>query len=197
MSDEFTKQNAVDLAYDLLESKGLDDWKVVIETGPQSLDRLGVCEYDFKTIGISDWVFSDLNHEVEDTVRHEVAHAVAGPCGHNLKWKMAAKNLGAKPRACCTDGIPQELRQQIKEKKDKAEAPAAPNYKFKDFEPVTYQIPCEINCVNDEYVAKQGEHFVCSNVDLKHCIAEAVAYCSMRRAVLVINFQKFVTDAIA
>jgi len=39
--------------------------------------------------------------EVEDTIRHEIAHALCPPkCGHGPAWKVMCKRTGAKPERC-------------------------------------------------------------------------------------------------
>lgn len=197
------KDEALALALKLLKKHKLLDkgWYYCVDTDAESLDRLGQTRYDSKQIAVSDWVFTDLADEVEDTIRHEIAHAVVGPGhGHGLKWKMTAKNMGAIPRECCMDGIPQELRQKIKKSKEDTESkPSTGAYKFKDQAPVTYQMPVTISQhkVDSSYVAKQGEQLVASDEKLTLCIAKATAYCSERRAALIINFHQFVKAAIA
>jgi predicted SprT family Zn-dependent metalloprotease len=63
---------------------------------------LGTCVYRTKTIRISR-PYAEVNEEkqVEQTVIHEVAHAVAGPYAkHGPEWKRVARNLGmVRPRA--------------------------------------------------------------------------------------------------
>ena len=42
---------------------------------------------------------------VEDTIRHEIAHALAGPdANHGPDWQKMAVLVGAKPERCYTQG---------------------------------------------------------------------------------------------
>jgi hypothetical protein len=52
---------------------------------------------------------TEVNSEVQvrDTILHEIAHAIAGPHGHNWKWKQVARQLGANPAATCGEGVVQ------------------------------------------------------------------------------------------
>lgn len=82
----------------LLAENGLDDWSF-----QWSHNRTGYAGYTnctTKTIVISKP--HALNHsdaEVNDTIRHEIAHALAGyKAGHGPEWKILAQQLGAKPQ---------------------------------------------------------------------------------------------------
>lgn len=64
--------------------------------------RLGVCKYRRKRIEISEY-YARHNPDaaVLDTLRHEIAHAMAGPAAkHGPAWKAVAARIGATPRAC-------------------------------------------------------------------------------------------------
>lgn len=62
---------------------------------------LGITYYTKKRIDISGATLPYMTvDEVEDTMRHEVAHAILGPgYGHGPEWKNMARRLGANPRA--------------------------------------------------------------------------------------------------
>lgn len=66
--------------------------------------RLGVCKYRLKRIEIAK--FYAQNNPLEkvlDTLRHEIAHAIAGPkARHGPAWRAVAVRIGAVPRACDT-----------------------------------------------------------------------------------------------
>ena len=64
--------------------------------------RLGVCKYLTKRIEIAEYhARNNPPAVVLDTLRHEIAHAIAGPAaGHGPAWKVVAIRLGATPRAC-------------------------------------------------------------------------------------------------
>ena len=200
---EHTRESAIKLATELIEEYGLDGWRFCIDKDAKSMDRLGLCVYSTKTISVSAWVFTDLNEEVEDTIRHELAHAIVGKGHeHGLKWKATARNVGAKPRACCHDGIPYDLRIKVKERRDAKDPKPEPKpstYNYKPFEPISYQLPVILDkteAATCGFTAMHGTQVVSTNEQLTVCIAEAVAYCSERRAALVINFQKFVKSSI-
>ncbi len=100
LAEEFSKV-LKDLNPDQL--KEFRGWKLVIDTRPKG--RLGQCRWSKKEIGISSWLLelNDPRHtEVSDTLRHEVAHVLAGPKAHHgARWRRFAMALGAKPTACC------------------------------------------------------------------------------------------------
>ena len=64
--------------------------------------RLGVCKYRRKRIEIGDYYArNNSDAAVQDTLLHEIAHALAGPAAkHGPKWKAVAVRLGASPQAC-------------------------------------------------------------------------------------------------
>jgi predicted SprT family Zn-dependent metalloprotease len=82
-----------------MHKHGLRDWSF----GLAALKRgLGVCRFRSKRIEIAE--FHARNNPpvvVLDTLRHEIAHAIAGPAAkHGPAWKAVAIRLGATPRAC-------------------------------------------------------------------------------------------------
>jgi len=62
----------------------------------RSHKKLGECDYSKKTISISTVLIEHASEaEVEDTVLHEVAHAIAGSgAGHTARWKAVARSIG-------------------------------------------------------------------------------------------------------
>ena len=64
--------------------------------------RAGVCMHRKKLVKVSAWCFGSMaDGKLEDTIRHEVAHAVAGPYAkHGPAWKNAALECGASPSRC-------------------------------------------------------------------------------------------------
>ena len=104
------EREALVLGNKLFRENGLYDWSIRINTRAKS--RLGVCKFTDRkgrkvnSIEISSWIFVKCPGRVENTVRHEVAHAIAGSsAGHGPQWKKVARRLGAKPVACHADGI--------------------------------------------------------------------------------------------
>src|SRR4030088_471893 len=80
---------------------GLHGWTFgLADTGR----RLGVCKYRTKRIEIAEYYARNSPPEtVLDTLRHEIAHALAGPAArHGPRWKAVALRLGATPRSCET-----------------------------------------------------------------------------------------------
>lgn len=67
--------------------------------------RLGKCSYSQKRVSLSiNHIRFGTDEEVMNTIRHEVAHAIAGPgTKHGPVWKQWARILGARPRACTKD----------------------------------------------------------------------------------------------
>lgn len=69
--------------------------------------RLGVCKYGEHRISLSRY-FVDLHSldEIDQVIRHEVAHAIAGPkAGHSRKWKDIATKLGYRHERISGDEI--------------------------------------------------------------------------------------------
>lgn len=63
--------------------------------------RFGVCKHRSKTISLSQYLvlLNDVN-QVQDTILHEIAHALTPGQGHNYTWKLKAKEIGCKPERC-------------------------------------------------------------------------------------------------
>ena len=92
-------KDAEALAYALMQEFGLSDWKFKFDS---SVRRFGACFYRRRTITLSRKL-TELNSskQVEDTIRHEIAHALAGPRnGHNDEWRATAVACGARPERC-------------------------------------------------------------------------------------------------
>lgn len=82
-----------------LRKYGLVDWSFGLNSAKR---RLGVCKYRSRRIEISEfYAVHNPAEAVLDTLRHEIAHALAGPgAKHGPRWKAVAKRLGATPHAC-------------------------------------------------------------------------------------------------
>ncbi|CAN5521562.1 hypothetical protein BH11PLA2_BH11PLA2_21720 [soil metagenome] len=80
---------------------GLTDWTFRFANTKR---RLGACHFHRKRIEIARYYAANSADEhVIDTLRHEIAHALAGPkAAHGPAWKAIAIKLGAKPKACDT-----------------------------------------------------------------------------------------------
>ncbi len=82
----------------LVKEYGLDDkgWKFDISN---SQSRLGVCKHDTKRIEVSSYYFHTDMEEIEDTIRHEIAHALVGSDhDHDDVWRAMCIKVGAKPQ---------------------------------------------------------------------------------------------------
>ena len=69
----------------------------------------GLCRYDLRRLELSGPLVDVNDAEVvEDTIRHEIAHILAGPrAGHGRAWKEQCTETGAVPRACMEgNGLP-------------------------------------------------------------------------------------------
>ena len=87
------------IAVQELKANGLRGWTFGL-TGTKR--PLGVCKYRAKRIEIAEFhARNNPPSTVLDTLRHEIAHALAGPAAkHGPAWKAVAVCLGATPRAC-------------------------------------------------------------------------------------------------
>jgi SprT protein len=84
------------LARRYLDAHGLRDWKV--EWGRSKVDA-GTCDYSVPALRFSAPLMSVWTMaQCEDTVLHELAHALVGPGkGHGPEWKAKCRELGIKP----------------------------------------------------------------------------------------------------
>ena len=91
---------AVALTLNLLNEHNLlsQGWTAKLTRGSR---RLGLCSYNKKVIKLArHHVMNGTDAEIMDTIRHEVAHALAGPFAkHGPEWKAWARKLGANPRS--------------------------------------------------------------------------------------------------
>lgn len=85
---------------ELRKDHALQGWRLVVDEKPQT--RLGICRYRERNIGITGWYLRYAPWwMVEDTLRHEVAHVLAGSrAGHGPVWKRWAVLVGARPERC-------------------------------------------------------------------------------------------------
>lgn len=84
------------IAEKLLKEFGLDEagWTFGIV---DSLDgRFGYTDDSKKTIEISREHFPTFNRNVEELIRHEVAHAICGHGLHNLEWWDTLMDIGGR-----------------------------------------------------------------------------------------------------
>ena len=103
-----TETEALILGNKLLRENGLYNWSISINR--RNKRKLGSCKFkdalgnEINTIEISSWLFKHFPDRVNNTVRHEVAHALAGyEAGHGPYWKKMARRIGARPIARAYD----------------------------------------------------------------------------------------------
>lgn len=87
------------LALDEMDRWNLDDWCFGWDNAKR---RFGRCNYQRREITLSRTLVA-LNDEaqVTDTIRHEIAHALAGyEAGHGPLWRAFAVKVGANPKRC-------------------------------------------------------------------------------------------------
>lgn len=91
--------DAIQLTNAELQKWGLNDW--TLKFNNRLTRSLGRCIFVQKTIELQTrFVKENPEHIVLDTIRHEIAHALAGhKAGHGHEWKMWAVKVGAKPEA--------------------------------------------------------------------------------------------------
>lgn len=86
------------------EHLNLETWSFGFDSAKK---RLGVCKYSEHLISLSRY-FVDLHSldEIDQVLRHEIAHALAGPkAGHGPKWKKLATELGYNHKRISGDEI--------------------------------------------------------------------------------------------
>ena len=96
-------------------NKALQDWGLASKgwcfAWNNRKTALGLCNYTNKTIYVSRFLLAAIPahrqyREIQDTVLHEVAHALAGGrAKHGPVWRSWARKVGAKPERCVADGI--------------------------------------------------------------------------------------------
>ena len=101
---------AVTLANQLLCDFDLENWTFKINTRAKT--RLGCCKYYPKVIELSAWCLDGgvVPGKAEDTIRHEIAHAIAGmDAGHGPVWRKACMVTGANPNRCASQQVINEM----------------------------------------------------------------------------------------
>ena len=98
-------ERALALGRELLDRHGLGEWSVELDRAKR---RAGCCRYAERRITISRHltVLHD-EVEVEETLLHEIAHALVGPRhGHDAVWRRTAQELGATGERCLSEDSP-------------------------------------------------------------------------------------------
>lgn len=88
----------------VLEEHGLNEWRFAFDNAKR---RAGSCRYGPKIVTLSKhYVLHNSDADVFDTIRHEVAHAIAGPrTGHGVMWMAACVVTGARQERCYGDHV--------------------------------------------------------------------------------------------
>lgn len=86
------------LAVGLMEEFELWGWLFKFDKAKK---RFGWCRLHKETIQLSaPLTLANERAAVEDVIRHEIAHALAGPVGHGPEWVKMCAYTGAKPERC-------------------------------------------------------------------------------------------------
>lgn len=94
-----------DETFKLLTQEGLEGWRV--RFNPRLTRALGRCIASTKTIEYQPrYMEQNTMENVLQTIRHEVAHAVAGARnGHNAIWAAHARRLGVTNPSATAEGV--------------------------------------------------------------------------------------------
>ena len=88
---------------ELMRKHGLTDkgWGYKFD---KARSRAGACNYTKRLIHMSaGYVAKASNAEIDDTILHEIAHALVGPQhGHGPVWKAKAREIGCSAERCHT-----------------------------------------------------------------------------------------------
>ena len=97
-------QDAIRLTNVELQKWGLNGW--TLKFNNRLTRALGRCLFSKNTIELQTrFVKENPEVVVLDTIRHEIAHALAGhKAGHGYEWKMWAIKVGANPEATVDAG---------------------------------------------------------------------------------------------
>lgn len=80
----------------------------------RSCTVLGVCQPGLRTIKLSKpYLTVGSDEEILDTIRHEIAHALAPLDGHGRLWKLQCLVVGCKPLRCGKSHLGEALMQTI------------------------------------------------------------------------------------
>lgn len=107
-------EKAVRLALEKVREHHLHNWTVAFN---HSKTTAGTCDSEEKIITLSR-VFIELwdKKEVEDTILHEIAHALSpSEDHHSEEWKKTAKKIGARPEAKINKKAWNKIKHKIKD----------------------------------------------------------------------------------
>lgn len=106
-----TRNDAIKYTQDLLAEHGLGHMDVVITRTKKALGQCVFLASKPFAIRLSGWWIDRADDAtITDTIRHEVAHAIAGiAAGHGPQWQRVAKELGANPEQYATSETVKEI----------------------------------------------------------------------------------------
>ena len=102
---ELERENEIAARFRLLmDEHGLYDWKFEFSN---DIHTMGWCWYKEKTLKFSKRYTHHGWEEIEDTILHEIAHALVGPKvkAHGVEWRRKARELGARPETCAESHV--------------------------------------------------------------------------------------------
>ncbi len=90
---------AARMARETMDEHGLDGWTFAFD---RARVRAGACHFRDRRITLSRAITAAQDEaEVQETVLHEVAHALVGPRhGHDAVWRRTARSIGATGERC-------------------------------------------------------------------------------------------------
>jgi len=103
--DERKLKKWQDRAEELLNEFNLTDWKFYWMNYKTTC---GLCYNQLQVISLSRFfvLHCTSNAEIEDTIRHEIGHALCDISeGHGKNWKAMAKVVGYKPVRCASSAV--------------------------------------------------------------------------------------------
>jgi predicted SprT family Zn-dependent metalloprotease len=98
------EKGIAELARQYMDHYGLDDWTFAFSN---DIHTVGWCSYKHKTIKYSKKYTHHDWKEIEDTLLHEIAHALVGPKvkAHGVEWRRKAREVGARPETCAESHV--------------------------------------------------------------------------------------------
>lgn len=115
--NKMTRENAVKLTKATLKNYGLNDWKVAIIQN-QHVRFLGRCDYGTKTILLNAFhidLHGTMGKEIQNTIYHEVAHALCPGQQHNSVWAAKAREIGCDNTLPCSHlSLPDHVIESIR-----------------------------------------------------------------------------------
>jgi len=93
-----TRDQVIEQATELMSYHGLEGWSLKLDR-PRSTRRAGQCRYRDQEIGLTEpYALKASPADLEQTIIHEIAHALTPGAHHGTKWKNKMIELGADPK---------------------------------------------------------------------------------------------------